>query len=48
MIHDTNTPYYKYSPDTFSKTKSIYKLYYDRALLKNKTIHYNEKTKHKQ
>lgn len=40
LIQDTNTPYYKYNPQTILEN-TTHKLYYDRAILTDKTIHYN-------
>ncbi|XP_050561144.1 uncharacterized protein LOC126912570 [Spodoptera frugiperda] len=40
LIQNTNTPYYKYTPETVLEN-STHKLYYDRAILTDRTIHYN-------
>ncbi|CAK1579245.1 unnamed protein product [Parnassius mnemosyne] len=40
LIQDTITPYYKYIPSTVLEN-TTHKLYYDRAILTDKTIHYN-------
>ncbi|CAK1582520.1 unnamed protein product [Parnassius mnemosyne] len=40
LIQDTNTPYYKYTPHTVLENPT-HKLYYDRAILTYRTIHYN-------
>ncbi|XP_063891152.1 uncharacterized protein LOC110374959 [Helicoverpa armigera] len=40
LIQDTNTPYYKYTPQTILEN-TTHKLYYDRAILTDRTIHYN-------
>lgn len=40
LIQKTNTPYYNYSPQTILEN-TTHKLYYDRAILTDKTIHYN-------
>ena len=40
LIQDTNIPYYKYTPKTILENTS-HKIYYDRAILTDKTIPYN-------
>ncbi|XP_052755669.1 uncharacterized protein LOC113521769 [Galleria mellonella] len=40
LIQNTHTPYYKYTPQTVLES-ATYKLYFDRAILTDKTIHYN-------
>lgn len=40
LIQNTNTPYYNYKPQTVLENDSC-KLYYDRAILTDRTIHYN-------
>ncbi|XP_063891684.1 uncharacterized protein LOC135117143 [Helicoverpa armigera] len=40
LIQDTNTPYYKYTPQTVLENNT-HKLYYDRAILTDRTVHYN-------
>ncbi|XP_063899231.1 uncharacterized protein LOC135119187 [Helicoverpa armigera] len=40
LIQDTNTPYYNYTPQTVLEN-TTHKLYYDRAILTDRTIHYN-------
>nr|XP_049697654.1 uncharacterized protein LOC110372995 [Helicoverpa armigera] len=40
LIQDTNTPYYNYTPQTILEN-TTHKLYYDRAILTDRTIHYN-------
>ncbi|XP_052748596.1 uncharacterized protein LOC128200170 [Galleria mellonella] len=40
LIEDTNTPYYKYTPQTVLENLTC-KVYYDRAILTDRTIHYN-------
>lgn len=40
LIPDTHTPYYQYTPKTVLEN-STHKIYYDRAILTDRTIHYN-------
>lgn len=40
LIQMTNIPYYKYKPETVLEN-TTHKLYFDRAILTDKTIHYN-------
>ncbi|CAB3232935.1 unnamed protein product [Arctia plantaginis] len=40
LIQNTNTPYYNYTPQSVLESSS-HKLYYDRAILTDRTIHYN-------
>ncbi|XP_035453019.1 uncharacterized protein LOC118278064 [Spodoptera frugiperda] len=40
LIPDTNTPYYKYTPQNVLEN-TTHKLYYDRAILTDRTVHYN-------
>ncbi|CAH2107788.1 unnamed protein product [Euphydryas editha] len=40
LIQNTNTPYYKYKPQTVLENDT-HKLYFDRAILTDRTIHYN-------
>lgn len=37
---DTHTPYYKYQPQTILESQT-HKLYYDRTIITDKTIHFN-------
>ncbi|XP_026323226.1 uncharacterized protein LOC113232673 [Hyposmocoma kahamanoa] len=40
LIHESITPYYKYTPQTILEN-TTHKLYYDRAILTDRTIHFN-------
>ena len=40
LIQNNNTPYYKYTPQTILENDT-HKIYYDRAILTDRTIHYN-------
>ena len=40
LIQDSHTPYYKYVPELVLEN-TTHKLYYDRAVMTDKTIHYN-------
>lgn len=40
LIQNTNTPYYNYTPQTVLENDT-HKMYFDRAILTDKTIHYN-------